>query len=196
MSQIQEEVVLSAPDVSCEHCVRSIDSALSPLPGVEAVQTDLASKTVRLRYDPTQTPMATIEAALDDAGYTVRSSPHTTLTTQYIQVEGGIHRPQRLLREGFASILIAQAGAWLDVSISEVVAVGRSQTVSSPSRPREIRFTKRNIKAKTPPQNAKTARTQRTSPNDMAFPFPLADGAFASRRGPVPAHISILRYFA
>ena len=71
MSQTQEEVVLSVPDVSCEHCVRSIDSALSPLPGVTGIQTDLASKTVRLRYDPSQTPMATIEAALDDAGYTV-----------------------------------------------------------------------------------------------------------------------------
>jgi copper chaperone len=71
MSQTQEEVVLSVPDVSCEHCIRAVDSALSPLPGVESVQTDLDSKTVRLRYDPTQTPMTTIEAALDDAGYTV-----------------------------------------------------------------------------------------------------------------------------
>ena len=33
--------------------------------------TDLASKTVRLRYDPTQLPMDKIEALLDDAGYTV-----------------------------------------------------------------------------------------------------------------------------
>ena len=48
-----------------------MDSALSPLPGVEGVTTDLDSKTVRLRYDPAQTPLATIEAALDDAGYTV-----------------------------------------------------------------------------------------------------------------------------
>lgn len=71
MSQTQEEVILSVPDVSCEHCVHAIDKALSPLPGVESVATDLTSKTVRLRYDPTQTPMATIEAALDDAGYTV-----------------------------------------------------------------------------------------------------------------------------
>lgn len=71
MSQIQEEVVLSVPDVSCEHCVRSIDGALSPLPGVESVQTDLATKTVRLRYDPSQTPMTEIEEALDEAGYTV-----------------------------------------------------------------------------------------------------------------------------
>jgi copper chaperone len=71
MSQTQEEVVLSVPDVSCEHCVHAIDKALSPLPGVESVETDLTSKTVRLRYDPAQTPMMTIESALDDAGYTV-----------------------------------------------------------------------------------------------------------------------------
>ena len=71
MSQIQEEVVLSVPDVSCEHCVHAVDGALSPLPGVEGVTTDLERKTVRLRYDPGQTPLATIEAALDDAGYTV-----------------------------------------------------------------------------------------------------------------------------
>ena len=71
MSQTQEEIVLSVPDVSCEHCVHAVDSALSPLPGVEEVTTDLTSKTVRLRYDPAQTPLETIEAALDDAGYTV-----------------------------------------------------------------------------------------------------------------------------
>lgn len=71
MSQTVEEVVLSVPDVSCEHCVHAVDQALSPLPGVESVQTDLTNKTVRLRYDPAQTPMATIEAALDDAGYAV-----------------------------------------------------------------------------------------------------------------------------
>lgn len=71
MSQTQEEVVLSVPEVSCEHCVHTIDKALSPLPGVESVQTDLASKTVRLRYDPAQTPLATIEAVLDDEGYPV-----------------------------------------------------------------------------------------------------------------------------
>ncbi|HEX5440696.1 MAG TPA: heavy-metal-associated domain-containing protein [Ktedonobacterales bacterium] len=71
MSQTQEAIILSVPDVSCEHCVHAVDQALSPLPGVEGVMTDLDSKTVRLRYDPSQTSLATIEAALDDAGYTV-----------------------------------------------------------------------------------------------------------------------------
>ena len=70
MAQV-EDVVLRVPDVSCEHCVRTIYGALGALPGVESVNTDLDTKTVHLRYDPAQLSMDTIEARLDDAGYTV-----------------------------------------------------------------------------------------------------------------------------
>jgi copper chaperone len=70
MAQVQE-TVLSVPDVSCEHCVKTINGALGQLPGVEAVSTDIPSKTVRLRFDPSQVSMDTIESTLDDAGYTV-----------------------------------------------------------------------------------------------------------------------------
>ena len=66
-----QEIVLSVPDVSCEHCVRAIYGALGGLHGVEAVNTDIPSKTVRLRYDAEQLPMAKIEEVLDDAGYPV-----------------------------------------------------------------------------------------------------------------------------
>ena len=70
MAQV-EDVTLSIPGVSCEHCVHAVYGAVRSLPGVEDIHTDLASKTVRLRYDPAQTTMEQIEAALDDAGYTV-----------------------------------------------------------------------------------------------------------------------------
>ena len=70
MAQVQE-TVLSVPDVSCEHCVKTINGALGQLVGVESVSTDIASKTVNLRYDPGQVSMDTIEATLDDVGYTV-----------------------------------------------------------------------------------------------------------------------------
>jgi copper chaperone len=70
MANVQE-IVLSVPDVSCQHCVKTINSALGQLPGVEAVSTDIPTKTVHLRYDPDQLPMEKIEATLDDAGYTV-----------------------------------------------------------------------------------------------------------------------------
>ncbi len=70
MTQVQD-TVLSVPDVSCEHCVKTINGALGKLAGVESVSTDIPSKTVHLQYDPSQVSMDTIEAELDDAGYTV-----------------------------------------------------------------------------------------------------------------------------
>ena len=45
MAQVQE-IVLSVPDVSCEHCVKTINGALGTLAGVESVSTDIPSKTV------------------------------------------------------------------------------------------------------------------------------------------------------
>jgi copper chaperone CopZ len=72
MSQVEvREVVLSVPEISCEHCVHTINGALGQLAGVEAVETDIPSKTVRLRYDAGTVTLAAIEAALDEEGYTV-----------------------------------------------------------------------------------------------------------------------------
>jgi len=70
MSVIQD-TVLSAPDISCEHCVNAINGALKDLPGVETVDTDIPTKTVHLRYDPTKISLEKVEAVLDDVGYTV-----------------------------------------------------------------------------------------------------------------------------
>ncbi len=70
MAAIQE-TRLAVPDISCEHCVHAINSALQELPGVEAVNTDIPTKTVQLRYDPDRVSMAKVEAVLDDIGYTV-----------------------------------------------------------------------------------------------------------------------------
>jgi copper chaperone len=71
----EQEVVLSVPDVSCEHCVKTINGTLSALPGVEAVSTDIPTKSVHLRYDPGKLSMEQIEMVLDDAGYTVAKEP-------------------------------------------------------------------------------------------------------------------------
>ncbi len=65
------ETTLSVPDVSCEHCVKTINGALGAVAGVEQVSTDIPSKTVHLKYDAAQVSMEKIEEILDDAGYTV-----------------------------------------------------------------------------------------------------------------------------
>jgi copper chaperone CopZ len=66
-----QEIVLSVPDISCEHCAHTINSALAPLAGVEAVDTDIAARTVHLRYDPAQVSLDQIAATLDEEGYPV-----------------------------------------------------------------------------------------------------------------------------
>jgi copper chaperone len=76
-----QEVVLAVPDVSCEHCVKTINSALGVLPGVETVSTNISSKSVHLRYDSAQLSMEQIEATLDDAGYTISQQPAPTPRT-------------------------------------------------------------------------------------------------------------------
>ncbi len=72
---IIQDVVLSVPDVSCAHCVRAIDGALGVLTGVESVLTDIPTKSVHLRYDPSLLSMQQIETALDDVGYTIAKEP-------------------------------------------------------------------------------------------------------------------------
>lgn len=80
MANIQD-VVLSVPDVSCEHCVKTVNGALSALPGVESASTDIPTKSVHLRYDASQLSMDQIEMTLDDAGYTVAKEPQPTPRT-------------------------------------------------------------------------------------------------------------------
>jgi len=81
MTEVQD-VTLSVPDISCEHCVKAINGALGTLTGVESVSTDIPTKTVHLRYDAGQLSMEQIEATLDEEGYAVSKElapdPRTT----------------------------------------------------------------------------------------------------------------------
>jgi copper chaperone len=66
-----QAITLSVPDVSCEHCVKTVNGALSQQPSVQDVNVDLDTKTVSFQYDPEQVTLDTLESVLDDAGYTV-----------------------------------------------------------------------------------------------------------------------------
>ena len=65
-------VVLQVHGMSCAHCVASITSAVSPLPGVTGVDVVLADGTVRVDGTPDAQAVA---AAITDAGYDVVPSP-------------------------------------------------------------------------------------------------------------------------
>lgn len=76
-----QEVVLSVPDVSCEHCVKTVNGALGTLAGVTSVSTDIPTKSVQVRYDQSQLSLEQIEATLDEVGYTVAKGPVQTPRT-------------------------------------------------------------------------------------------------------------------
>jgi copper chaperone len=65
------EIVLSVPDISCDHCARTIDQTLTPLAGVQRVEVDVPGKRVRLEYDEGRADLGAIRAALDEEGYPV-----------------------------------------------------------------------------------------------------------------------------
>ena len=62
---------LSAPDLSCDHCQRTIEAALGRLPGGRAAAVDVAARTVQVTYDGSALTPATIRDTLAEEGYQV-----------------------------------------------------------------------------------------------------------------------------
>jgi copper chaperone len=62
---------LSVPDISCNHCQHTIESALGRLPGVHTAAVDVAARTVQVTYDETTVDPATIRHTLSEEGYEV-----------------------------------------------------------------------------------------------------------------------------
>lgn len=61
----------SVSGLSCEHCVRSVTEEVSEVPGVEAVEVDLASGRMVVRGEGVDADA--IRAAVDEAGYALAS---------------------------------------------------------------------------------------------------------------------------
>lgn len=64
-----EEVTLTVPDISCNHCIATIRNALSRLQGVQFLDGNLQAKQVRIRYDPSLVNLTDIEKAMEEEGY-------------------------------------------------------------------------------------------------------------------------------
>ncbi len=71
MTANTQEITLTAPDISCGHCVATVQAAVGALDGVERVQADAETKRVEVAFDPARVSQPLIEAALDEAGYPV-----------------------------------------------------------------------------------------------------------------------------
>lgn len=66
------QVTLEAPDISCDHCMQSIQKAVTKLPGVTFVSGDPAVKQVTLDFDPGAVSMDQIEGVMEEEGYPVK----------------------------------------------------------------------------------------------------------------------------
>jgi copper chaperone len=59
------------PEIHCDHCKRSIEDALAPLPGVRRAMVDVADRTVTVEVDETGADRSRIVAAIEEQGYEV-----------------------------------------------------------------------------------------------------------------------------
>jgi len=65
--------VLTVPDISCEHCVRSVTEALTPIEGVQQVSVDLPTKQVTVEFDQSRVGVEKMQEVLAEEDYPVAS---------------------------------------------------------------------------------------------------------------------------
>ncbi len=65
--------VLNVPDISCDHCARTVTEALTPIEGVQRVEVDVPSKKVEVQYDPDRADVDRMRDALAEEDYPVAS---------------------------------------------------------------------------------------------------------------------------
>jgi copper chaperone len=66
-------VTLNVPDISCEHCERTITNALQPIEGVRTVSVDIPAKQVRVDYDAAHVNVEKMKEILQEEDYPVES---------------------------------------------------------------------------------------------------------------------------
>jgi copper chaperone CopZ len=71
MAESTQQITLLAPDISCAHCVATVQETLQEI-GVDQASADVESKQVSITFNPNRVTLDKIEAALDDAGYPVQ----------------------------------------------------------------------------------------------------------------------------
>lgn len=65
------EVLLLAPEIHCDQCKTSIESAVSALVGVESVEVAIADATVRVNFDEDRVEVGSIKKTIEEQGYAV-----------------------------------------------------------------------------------------------------------------------------
>jgi mercuric ion binding protein len=64
-----QTVTLSVPAMSCASCPVTIKVALSKVPGVASIKSDLSKRQTTVAYDDAKTDLAALSKATADAGF-------------------------------------------------------------------------------------------------------------------------------
>jgi copper chaperone len=64
---------LAAPDINCDGCKAAIEGALAPVEGVDAVEVDVAGRTVDVVHGPT-VDGAELARLMEEQGYQVAAA--------------------------------------------------------------------------------------------------------------------------
>lgn len=67
------KVILSVPDISCDHCVRTVSQALTPIEGIRAVNVSLPTQQVQVEYDDKVANVEQMKDVLAEEDYPVAS---------------------------------------------------------------------------------------------------------------------------
>ena len=65
--------IVNVPDISCEHCGRTITNTLSPITGVRQVKVDIPNKQVRVDFDESKVSVDQMKDLLQEEDYPVES---------------------------------------------------------------------------------------------------------------------------
>jgi copper chaperone len=66
--------VLEVPNISCEHCERTVRATLEPVAGVRSVLVDIPAQAVTVDYDESTVTLAEMSEALAEEDYPVSAS--------------------------------------------------------------------------------------------------------------------------
>ena len=66
---MMRKIKIQVKGMTCQHCVRAVEQALSALDGITAVQVDLEKGLVELTCDENRCDLSRIEAVIKEEGY-------------------------------------------------------------------------------------------------------------------------------
>ena len=66
-----KDIIYTVPEMSCEHCVKTIKNALLSLNGINNVDIELKEKKVSIIFEPTLVSDSDIRVELDKLGYAI-----------------------------------------------------------------------------------------------------------------------------